>query len=379
VTAEAADDAWELTGLDGANPLGFLTALGTLVVLRRAGQLQARLSWKRSVTWVPVLTGVSCRDRGTLCECLSAALHGNPVSDTAETLRREAESEFDAAKKVVKDKRKEIKDRRLKGKERKAAIKVEVTPLEQEVEKKRGMWLKALKAAVPRHELAIGKRIDCTVDEYREFAAAFRRDGDLSTREPLDFLAVFASDVCLEKSGCVSSTPFCFITGSGRQYFLETVSQLMEKVTAERIRCVLFEPWIYANEGLSMRWDPVEDRRYALMDRDPTATDNKCRTVWMANLLAYRSLVLFPSTPGRRGLETTAWNQSGKFFTWPIWEHPADPDTIRSMMLLPDLSALIPDHSVLRARGIVAAFCARRIKVGSGANFKINFSPARGV
>jgi hypothetical protein len=27
-----------------------------------------------------------------------------------------------------------------------------------------------------------------------------------------------------------------------------------------------------------MRWDPTEDRRYALLDRDPTAGDNKSRT-----------------------------------------------------------------------------------------------------
>src|SRR5262249_7402142 len=173
--------------------------------------------------------------------------------------------------------------------------------------------------------------------------------------------------------------PFCFITGSGHQYFLDTVRQLMKEAAAERVRKVLFEPWTYTDEKLSLRWDPMEDRRYSLMDRDPTATDNKSRTVWMANLLAYRALSLFPSAPGRRGLETTGWSGSGEFFTWPIWEHPADPDTIRSHMLLPDLSTEIQDRSALRARGVAAILRSRRIKVGSGANFKINFGPARGV
>src|SRR5438132_7386519 len=103
----------------------------------------------------------------------------------------------------------------------------------------------------------------------------------------------------------------------------------------------LFEPWGYREEKLSMRWDPVEDRRYALMDRDPTASDNKSRTVWMANLLAYRSLVLFPSAPTRKGLGATAWNRvdNATIFTWPIWEQPADPDSIRSLLQLSELSA----------------------------------------
>jgi hypothetical protein len=149
-----------------------------------------------------------------------------------------------------------------------------------------------------------------------------------------------------------------------------------------------------------LRWDPIEDRRYALMDRDPTASDNKSRTVWMANLLAYRALVLFPSVPTKGVLETTAWHetpQSGQRrkdarrqgrepaswrdmdFTWPLWVHPADPDTIRSHMLLPALKGENPDRMVLRRRGVMAVFRSRRLKVGSGANFKINFGPARGV
>ena len=72
-----------------------------------------------------------------------------------------------------------------------------------------------------------------------------------------------------------------------------------------------------------MRWDPAEDRRYALLDRDPTATGNKPRTVWIANLLAYHALAWFPSAPTARGLLTTGWDRSGEAFTWPLWQVPA--------------------------------------------------------
>jgi hypothetical protein len=174
----------------------------------------------------------------------------------------------------------------------------------------------------------------------------------------------------------VTATPFCFITGSGHQYFLDTVRQLMGVATAERVRATLFMPWTYSDEKLSMRWDPVEDRRYALMDRDPTANDNKSRTVWMANLLAYRALSLFSSAPGSRGLGTVGWSGSEGIFSWPIWDHPIAPDTIRSLMLQPELSTEKHDRRTQKAQGILAVFRAKRVRVGSGAKYKINFSPA---
>jgi hypothetical protein len=147
------------------------------------------------------------------------------------------------------------------------------------------------------------------------------------------------------------------------------------------VRQTLLQPWTYRDEKFSMRWDPAEDRRYALMDRDPTSSDNKSRTVWMANLLAYRALPLFACAPGRRGLATTAWaftSQGDLAFTWPIWEFTAEPDTIRSLLQLSELVEPEAAKSRTRARGIAAIFRSRRIKVGAGSNYKLNFTPARG-
>lgn len=374
--AEAVSDSIVLTGIDGANPLGFLAALGTVVVLSESVP-QVRLGWKRGATWQPVLVGDSVQNRDALCDTIAAALSGRQVSDEAEGNRRDAEKEFYAAKKAVKDKKDEIKRRGLRGKERSAVLDKEVAPLEQDMRTKRDVWLKALQAAVPSEELALGKHIDCTDDEYREFAASFiqRHTG----RGAVDLLAAFASDACLEGSGRVTATPFCFITGSGHQYFLDTVRQLMGVVCAQRVRTTLFEPWTYSDEKLSMRWDPIEDRRYALMDRDPTASDNKSRTVWMANLLAYRALSLFSTVPGSRGLETVGWSGSGELFSWPIWNHPIAPDVIRSLMLQPEVSIEKLDRRTQKARGILAVFRAKRVRVGSGANYKINFSPSWGA
>lgn len=383
MTAESLD----LPGIDGANPLGFLAALGTLMTVRQAGEIQARLRWKCARTWVPVLDGISIADPDKLSHTVARALGGRAVSDDDEKKRAATQREFDAAKKAVEGKKKEIRNRSLSRKDREAAIEQEVRPLEQARDAKRQRWLDAREKAVPRPELAIGRRIDCTYEEYREHADDFLVGAGHSDRETLDLLAAFGSDACRSKSKTkpdeIEPTPFCFTTGSGHQFFLDTVRQLMEQVKPERVRQVLFEPWAYRDEKFSMRWDPAEDRRYALMDRDPTASDNRSRTVWMANLLAYRALPLFPCAPGRRGLATTAWariDEEDLTFTWPIWEFAAAPDTIRSLLQLTELGEPERYRSALRARGIAAIFRSRRIRVPpTGSNYKLNFSPARGV
>ena len=368
-----------LPGLNGANPLGFLAALGTLAVIRQQVCPDARLGWQRRAVWQPVITG-DLPENNALCEAMAAALRGNAVSADAEARRKTLQENFDNARTAETNKKREISKRNLRGKERTAAIEAEVEPLEREVGTMRREWLAALQTAIPSPELALGKHINCTAEEYRDYAASFLQESDFRRREALDLLADFASDACLvERSERVFATPFCFITGSGHQYFLETVRALIGTVTTERVGSALFERWTYADETLSMRWDPAEDRRYALLDRDPTASGNKPRTMWMANLLAYRALALFPSVPTARGLRTTGWDDSGGAFTWPLWGSAAAPDTIRSLMLLGELGARVPDRTDLRARGIVAVYRASRIKVGSAPNFKINFSPAREI
>jgi hypothetical protein len=334
------------------------------------------------MTWTPILDCSGIRNPEALSNTLADALRGISVSSDAEARRKATLLEFDSAKKAVNDKRNEVKRRKLRGSDRKTALDIEVAPLEEELLQKRQSWLMALKEAVPRPELAIGKHIDCTVDEYRDQVSSFIALSNHTQRETIDLLAAFGSDACIdERSRRITGTPFCFITGSGHQYFLDTVRQLMEVVNPERVYATLFEPWTYGDEKLSMRWDPLEDRRYALMDRDPTTSDNKSHTVWMANLLAYRALVLFPSASRGKHLNTTAWNHLGDThtFTWPFWEQPADLDSIRSILQLPELTAANPDTSILRARGIVAAFRARRIQVGNPPLHKINFSPAGGI
>jgi hypothetical protein len=331
---------------------------------------------------MPVLDDLSTNDRTALVTELACFLHGRSVSEENETKRATTDKAFQAARTAVKKEMEKIKKEKLHRQERMKAIERRVRPLEEDAAAKRREWLAALRDAAARPELAVGARIDCTAAEYRDHALSFI--GNPDSREPLDLLAAFGTDACIAENGNIEATPFCFIRGSGHQNFLDTVRGLLVKVTPERLAQILFEPWVYRDPGLSMRWDPAEDKRYALMDVKPA--DEGAMTVWMANLLAYRALALFPCTPTRRGLGTTAWttlNLNGDeqmVFTWPVWEFGASLDTVRTLLQMEELIEARPDSACLAARGIPAVFRARRIRFpATGSSYKLNFTPARAV
>lgn len=370
----------ELSGIDGANPLGFLAALGTLACLHAAGYTRARLAWHRRTAFRPLLYDLPGLQPEALSEILATQLAGRPVSRDAEERRNAAQKNMDRVSAAIKKKREEIKRRGLNKAARDAARAAEVFPLEQEYQLKRREWLATLRDAVPREELALGRLLDCTPDLFRSFALDFLADASLTARDPLDMLAAFGSDGCTEdKQGGqqISATPFYFTRGSGQQYFLDTIRQLTGKVTTESIKNTLFSSWQYSDVKLSMRWDPIEDRQYALLAADPA----EGRTEWMANLLGYRGLAFFPSVATLAGLRATAWfgPDSEPNFTWPLWEMPLPPDSIRSVLSLRELVTENPDRGLLRALGICVVYRARRIRVGMGANCKYNFSPSRAV
>jgi hypothetical protein len=373
----------ELTALDGANPLGFLAALGTLAVLSETDP-QIRLGWHPRARWTPLLASPKLLDETAILQRLAERLHGHPVDAKAERKREASQGRFDTAKKRLKDASDAVKARRLKGNELKAERERVVEPIQHRFEKRRKIALARLKSAVPSLELALGQRPDCTIQEFRQHAAAILAETAPRKRTTADLLASFGTEIADAENERIQPTAFCFITGSGHQWFLDTARQLMAETSADKLREALFLPWAYTDERLTMRWDPLDDRRYALMDRDPTATDNKSTTVWMANLLGYFALAVFPCAALARGAATACWSMDNEApaFRWPLWSHPLRSDSIRSLLTHRAFAA--PDYegdrkdfrTELHARGVAAIFSARRIQVGNPPLHKINFSPA---
>ncbi len=353
---------FELTGLDGTNPLGFLAAVGTLASLVRSGESEARLGWGRRHTWIPFLETVLAADEEALVETIAGGLRGEAVSQEAERRRRS------------------IREQRRDRREAAEAELRDVAPLEAALRELGREHFRIRRNAVPRGELALGDRVkDATVEEYRELAQALLERSDCHDRDAVDHLAALGTDACVGDDNRLEATPFEFTPGSGHQYFLRDVRQLVRKVTGDRIRAVLWSSWTYRDEGLSLRWDPLEDRRYALLDGDPS--DSRARSVWMANLLAYRALAVYPVVASRRGLAVPGWARSGNLwtFTWPLWEDALGLEAVRTVIGLSALTAESLDVATLRARGVAAVYRATRIEVRHGANRKLNFTPARQV
>lgn len=376
----------ELTGLDGGNPLGFLAALGTLAELSTMVE-PPRMSWRNSSgTWRPVLSFESQVEPPHVVKHLSQRLKlGAPaMSEAKEKELDAADAAQMAAKKQVKEAVDDIKKRKLRGKERDAAQQGEVEPLVAVFNEKRAAWLQVLEQVSPSPELALGKDPAATPEHFRFTADRIRQRLSKNNRDRAcaDLVAGFGSDAIYdEKSNRVTPTPFCFVTGSGHQYFLKTVADLLGNVDEPRLHRALFEPHPHPDLLFSLRWDPVEDRRYALMWSDPTSSDNKAKTNWAMNLLGYRGLQLLPCMPVNQKLATTGVSrrETGFEWTWPIWSGAIGVDSVRSLLALNDLQDEQPRRRELVARGIHEVFRSLRVQVGTPPLHKLNFSPARTV
>jgi hypothetical protein len=376
----------DLSGLDGDNPLAFLAAVGALAVLSETDS-HVQLGWKAGARWTPFLASPQPLEQSGVLQRLAARLRGKPVDAEKKNLHEEAQKRFNAAKLNCKKAMDRFKKRGLRGKERDAAREQEVTPYQQALDAAHDQVLEALREAVPSPELSLGQGPDCTIEEFRRHARSLRDEAKLNNLTTVNLLASFGAEVSDESTKRIAPTPFCFITGSGHQWFLDTARELMELANESRLRKALFERWAYTDEKFTMRWDPLDDRRYALMDRDPTASDNKSTTVWMANLLAYFGLSCFPCAPTLRGLATASWvfDDEPPCFRWPVWTMPLRVNSVRSILTHPTfgMSDQRSDwkevRAELRARGIDAIFAARRVQVGNPPLQKINFSQAYGA
>jgi hypothetical protein len=374
----------ELTGLDGSNPLGFLAALGTLAELSADPSTIYRMSWvAASGVWRPRLHTERPLEASAVATRLAELLRlGTATGEDAKQLQEKLEAADKVqmhAKKVLKEKRDDLKKRKLRGEERQRAIDEEEQPLVTDYALKRTDWLKLLELASPSPELALGKDPGATPEHLRFTAERIAGHLSLADRRCGDLLAAFGSEAVFDiKNNRVRTTPFCFVTGSGHQYFLATVVELLRNVTSARIGQALFHPVPHADAKLSMRWDPVEDRRYAMMWSDPTSTGNEAKTNWALNLLAYRGLQLLPSVPLVRGVATTGFltRDSGPEWTWPIWTVPVGIDPLRSLLALSELQKDQPSRAVLAACQVVEVFRSARLQVGNPPLHKLNFSPS---
>lgn len=202
-------------------------------------------------------------------------------------------------------------------------------------------------------------------------------------RRMADLLAGLGTDAHGE-DGVFADTRFRLVRSgdAAGQGFPAYAMAARRGLSAQQVQATLFEAWRYNDDCFSLRWDPVEDQRYALRADDPSNKANKragSRGVKAANALGCEALALLPVQPLQREAATTGFAAfSGRTiaFTWPIWDRPCGLDVIRSLLADPELSLAVPKRWHLEARGIAQVFRAERLSPNV---YYKNFAPAQPV
>jgi hypothetical protein len=195
------------------------------------------------------------------------------------------------------------------------------------------------------------------------------------------------SDGALKGDGRVVAAPLCAMFGQGHQHFLARLADVPRGAlpkslakrrpvpdlnTPEKLLAALFVPWERADETDGFRWDPAEDRRYALRFKNPSGDAG--RTVHGANRLAAVGLAAMPGAAvmRRRGIRFLTLGaefatDGGLEITWPIWDRPASLQGVQALLAHPALVGAAGDG--LRPLGVVERRRARRIANGKFMNF----------
>ena len=201
------------------------------------------------------------------------------------------------------------------------------------------------------HDFGTHLNLDYDPTEARDLLHSASLDARPDSRQRIDLLASLMSDGAIKedpKGDRVRPTPYCLLFGQGHQHFLErlaavpqgTLPKELAKLKSppdlnspSKIGEALFSPWDRTDATQSFRWDPLEDRRYALRFEDPST--DKGLTVHGANRLAALALPLLTAVPVKQRTEyrlAAIGTSSGKrgvvTVRWPIWDQPASLDAI---------------------------------------------------
>lgn len=292
-----------LTGIDGANPLGFLAALGVLNVANEQLGVEAgiRLSWRDEGYWRPV---VQAKIDAFTAERLVAVL----MTDRAAMADEPAlDLSYGDGGAIVRD-------------------------------------------------------LKPPPGVYRAFASSQAAQATSDSRRGADYAAAFATDIAVDNRGNTKPTALHFT--AGQQKFLEMVRALRAEVTEEDLHEALFGPWAYRRPLPVLQWDASVFRDYALRASNPSG--EKKQGVPGADWLAFRGLPFIRVSPEGTRIRTTGcaggW-KSGSF-RWPIWTVALSREVVTTLVQQPQLESMAA--LALRRRGIAVVLCSKIQRAENG-------------
>lgn len=306
-----------LNGLDGSNPLAFLAALGTLRTLSHAlPTMPIKMSWQSGQHWMPMIVTETAVDQTAILDMLESQLVGKHDRPEFTTLGND----------------------------------LSVTPL-----------------------------------AFQAFAKSVATAASHSDRSSADFAAAYGCESTISASSTsetIQDTALRTMAGAGHQHFLGFMRNIIDATTRRHLDKTLFATWVYDDpvQNLTLRWDPVDDIRYALQWRNPSGDPRRRSSGNMlgANRLAIEGLPLFPTMPVGSRLATTGFQgnrSSSTYWTWPIWKSPLTIDVVRSLLAYRLIQDHTPPRDELLQIGVVEVFRSRRLTIGKVRNL----TPARSV
>lgn len=256
-------------------------------------------------------------------------------------------------------------------------------------EQQKDVFLEQLHSALhkaPMWMFEIDSKLPFPVEKYVEALKMSAGQAGIESRRDCDLLAAFGTEMYPEpdtkKVLNFQDTRLRMVRSgdSAGQGFPVYARAIREATGVAHLRRTLFEPWDYLDSSFSsLRWDPIEDQRYALRWRDPSKAgrDDGPGGMLGANSLAIEALCCLPTMPVGRSAETTGFqrrHRQGTFFTWPIWNAAVSLDTVRSLLSLAALGHPDIPRRELEKMGIVEVFRSQRVQQNQ---YYSNFAPAQ--
>ena len=244
-----------------------------------------------------------------------------------------------------------------------------------------------LHAAISRLDKSvwsIDKKLPFAAVRLRQEACNAAHAASSTSRGLADAIAGLGVECCVDDKGLFKDTALRLVRAADnnkdkneQKGLLAFAMETIAITTACQIQKSISSDWLYEDKKLTFRWDPVENRGYALQWQDPS--DDGALTERGANCLALFALPYFPTIPTKGQAETTGFGlkkprQSS--FTWPIWQHRISLDIAASMLGISELQREQPPRLELEARGIAAVYRCDRVMTST---YYANFTPARRV
>jgi CRISPR-associated endonuclease/helicase Cas3 len=301
-----------LAGLDGANPLAFLAALGTLVAAHRLSLSEKGHAW---------LAGPVALSWGTDASAHTPVLHLPTLPPSPAAFA-------------------DFLGERLPQSPHEHPASWVIGMLENE-----------------EHDLA---------DEIRKQC----RNRGVSERPCLNWVTALACESVPDGASQLQTVRRDYLLGNLRSIMRRTTSEHLRRSLFEPW------DYADALDNQSLHWEPSEDRRHAYQWHMPSGDPTRKKRGGMigANRLALEAWPLFPSFPDAslervttRGFKGNRANNT--IWTWPLWHQPLTSDAVASMVGLPTACAERMDRDEFRSYGVFVVFRSLRILVGKTPNF----------